>query len=334
MRFSRTTLRSLGGPLKASVANAQTSWGARASLILELHDDAGRVGRGEASPLPGYSRDDLTAVTRALTDVHERVGSAALEAELAPLPSARFALETAMLDLEAQVRGVSIAAILGETSLPRVPRSGLVDRSDAVSSARALLARGIGTLKMKVGGCAFADDLARVSALRSALGPAFTLRLDANGAWSATDARAYLERLRPFDLELVEEPTAGHALLRLGTCAVPWAADESLQDAALAAALLVDPACAAVVLKPQLLGLYGARALALAAIQRGKRVIVTHCFDGPIAIAAACELALSLPTMPLACGLDPHPALAAWPSVAIPQLATPGFVVRRASEAA
>lgn len=334
MRFRRTTLRSLGGPLAAPVASSQKSWGARASLILELYDEEGRIGRGEASPLPGYSPDDLALATRALTDVHARIGSSALEAELAKLPSARFALETAMLDLESQARGVSIASILGKTPLPHVPRSGLVDRSDAVSSAKALVARGIGTLKMKVGGCPFADDLARVSALRSALGASFKLRLDANGAWSATEARAHLELLAPFDLELVEEPTAGDGLLRLGTCAVPWAADESLQDAARAAALLLDPACAAVVLKPQLLGLYGARALALAAIQRGKRVIVTHCFDGPIAIAAACELALSLPAMPLACGLDLHPALAAWPSVAIPHLATPGFVVSRIGEAA
>lgn len=34
--------------------------------------------------------------------------------------------------------------------------------------------------------------------------------------------------------------------------------------------------------------------------------MVTHFFDGPVGMAAACELALSLAQPPLACGLAPH----------------------------
>jgi L-alanine-DL-glutamate epimerase-like enolase superfamily enzyme len=74
-------------------------------------------------------------------------------------------------------------------------------------------------------------------------------------------------------------------------------------------------------------GLVRARGIALAAQARGLDVVVTHFFDGPFALAAACELALSLPRPPLACGLAVHEHLgafaAAFGGLAIPQLADP-----------
>ncbi|MFO0761120.1 MAG: enolase C-terminal domain-like protein [Byssovorax sp.] len=116
-------------------------------------------------------------------------------------------------------------------------------------------------------------------------------------------------------------------LPELGPAPVPWAADESLADPAEATLLLDQRTAAAVVLKlPVLGGLLPARDLALRAQERGLGVVVTHFFDGPIGLAAAAELARSLPAPPLACGLDPHPQLSAWPPVSIPQLAHRGAV--------
>jgi hypothetical protein len=45
-----------------------------------------------------------------------------------------------------------------------------------------------------------------------------------------------------------------------------------------------------------------------------------------VALAAAAELALSLETAPLACGLAPHAGLEAWPGAAVKQLAGPAIV--------
>ena len=84
-------------------------------------------------------------------------------------------------------------------------------------------------------------------------------------------------------------------------------------------------------LKPAILGsLLVARDLALQARARGKDAVVTHLFDGPVALAAAAELALSLPAPALAAGLDPHDRLGDWPAIVVPQLARRG-VVRAAS---
>lgn len=329
MRITRATLRVVGGPLQRPTANARASWATREGLILRLEDEDGRVGQGEASPLPGYSPDDLAGCAHALEDVHLRIGSPELDAQLAPLPAARFALETALLDLTAQSRGESIATVLGKKSLLRVPRSGLVDLDErACEVAKGLLARGVRTLKVKIGSSTLDADLEKLAALRSEVGMPFTLRLDANGAWSLDEARKNLARLAPLAPELCEEPAREGDLARLGRCAIPWAADESLQNPANVRAMLDDPACEVLVLKPALLGgLAVARALAEQATARGKQVIVTHMFEGPIAMAAACELALSLSVTPLACGLDLHRALACFPSLEIPHLREPGFIV-------
>jgi L-alanine-DL-glutamate epimerase-like enolase superfamily enzyme len=160
--------------------------------------------------------------------------------------------------------------------------------------------------------------------VRARLPLPFEIRLDPNAAWTLDEARRRLAALGPVAPSFVEQPVAAGDLHRLGEHAVPWAADESLADPELAERLLSARGCAAFVLKPPVLGgLLRARALALRAAERGIGVVVTHFFDGPHAMAAACELALSLPARPLACGLAPHDALG---GVTVPQLASPGLV--------
>jgi L-alanine-DL-glutamate epimerase-like enolase superfamily enzyme len=327
-------------PLPRPIVTARGPWTSRESLVLTLRDRFGQVGRGEASPLPNYSRDDAAACRTALANALGKLDVpppeedawdwltrvlAPFEGSLADLPSARFALETALVDLGARRMGLSVAEWLaGGRSLAPIARSGLVDLAspELEEDARALVSREIRTLKAKMGARPLAHDLDALARLHAAVGEEVTLRLDANGGFRR-DPRAALEALAPFAPELVEEPTDGEALASLGPCAVPWAADESLQDARVARALLESSSCAAIVVKPALYGLRGARTLALAAAARGKRVIFTHLFDGPIAVAAACELALALaPRVPLlACGLD-----MLWEGVHIPQLQRPGLV--------
>jgi o-succinylbenzoate synthase len=313
-------------PLARPVVTARGTWTSRRGVLLALRDGEGRVGRGEATPLPGYSPDDADACARAL-DVFAPRGDVRAP-ELAGLPAARFALETALADLEAQRRGTNVASVLAGAPISReIPRAALIELASPAleDEARAHLARGIGTLKAKIGARPLGEDLAALARLRAAVGPQVRLRLDANGAFDVPAAREALAALAAFEPELVEEPTRGEALLALGRCAVPWAADESLQDARIAARLLDSP-CAAFVVKPALFGLSAARTLALQARVNQKPVIVTHLFDGPVALAAACELAVSLPDPVLACGLDVHPGLAVWGATPVPQVERAGIV--------
>lgn len=329
MRFTASSLSLVGGSLATPTGNSQALWRERRGILLRI--EAGDLaGLGEASPLPGYSPDVLGDCERALRDVHTRISPLdlslppddAVTASLAPLaealgalPAARFALETALLDLLARWRGVSIATLLGGAGR-RVALSHLLDAGADDWRARlaSLLERDVRAVKVKLGRRAipWADELARLEEIREALGPDRELRLDANGCFSLAEARARLAALGRVAPSFVEQPVSGLDTLALGRCAVGWAADESLSLPAVRAQICAAEGCVALILKPALLGFLPARSLAIEAQRAGLGVVVTHMFDGPVALAAACALALSLPSAPLACGLASHEALGAF----------------------
>jgi L-alanine-DL-glutamate epimerase-like enolase superfamily enzyme len=329
---------------------------ARAAVRIRLRDGDGGIGLGEALPLPGYSPDDAVAAERALAAIAHQPGAAglavhsglpadggaaaALEAVLAPhaallagVPSARFALECALVDLLARRAGVSAAHWLaGGRALQPVPVSVLLpdERAAAVTAAAAASARGHAVLKLKIAlpGRGDGEEDALLAAVRAAADAAragVRLRLDANGALDPAAAPARLAVLARHGVELVEEPVAGAALLAMPALALRWAADESLADPALAAALLALPPArrpAALVLKPALLGLARCLRLAEAAARQGVALIVTHSFDGDLGHAAACALAAALPQPPWPCGLAPHAGLRR-PRATLPWLPLP-----------
>jgi muconate cycloisomerase len=138
---------------------------------------------------------------------------------------------------------------LGTLLRPRRPHvvyggvitAGPADR--AARHARYMRAVGLRHVKVKVG---FRDDVARVAAVREALGPEVSLRLDANGAWTFDRAVDVLEEVAPLGVEAVEQPLPRgpadeYARLRAAT-AVPLMADESLVTVADAEALIAEKA--------------------------------------------------------------------------------------------
>jgi O-succinylbenzoate synthase len=94
---------------------------------------------------------------------------------------------------------------------------------------------GCRTAKVKVAepGQADSDDIARVAAVRDALGADGRIRVDANGGWSVEDAARMLRELAPLRLEYAEQPCASLAELAelRRRVDVPLAADESIRRA-------------------------------------------------------------------------------------------------------
>lgn len=339
-RVAYAELRALSAPMAEPAGNAHRQWTQRAGLLLRLVDAQGEVGLGEASPLPGYSVDELTSCAAGLQEVPwtaldleldlrggRLVFAAPTERELARLPpAARCAAETALLTLVARQCGVPLATLLrGATPPAAVPVSALLageSPAALLASARAALARGFSVLKIKVGrpdGAAW--ELAALRALRLQLGPAVTLRLDANRAWSLAEATARLDPLVELAPELIEEPLSQVRELPHLRTSLPVALDESLQHLdpeAELVPLLAAGAARVLCLKPMALG-GPLRCLQLAhlAAAHAAPALCTHLLDGPVALAAAAAVALALPR-PLACGLDTHPGLALGPAVALP----------------
>ena len=227
----------------------------------------GAAGWGEFSPFPDY--DDLTCV-RWLAAAKE----AADEGWPAPL------------------RDV-------------VPVNAIVPAVDPVTAHDLVTASGCRTAKVKVAesGQVLADDIARVEAVRDALGRHGHVRVDANGAWSVDEAADALKRLDAFELEYAEQPvrTLEEMAALRKRVDVRLAADESVRTAEDPIRVVGLEAADIVVLKVQPLG--GVRRCLEVAEACGLPVVVSSAVETSVGLAAGVALAAALPDLPFACGL-------------------------------
>ncbi|MGW9556800.1 o-succinylbenzoate synthase [Nocardiopsis sp. NPDC055551] len=187
----------------------------------------------------------------------------------------------------------------------RVPVNVTVPAVDPERAAAIVTAGGCSTAKVKVAekGQNLGEDIARVEAVRSAIGPSGRVRIDANGAWDVDTAVRMVRELDRFDLEYVEQPCA--SLEELGAVRrrvdVPVAADESVRRAEDPFRVRAAEAADIVVLKVQPLG--GVRAALRVAESCGLPVVVSSAVESSVGLAAGVALAAALPELPYACGL-------------------------------
>ncbi len=187
-----------------------------------------------------------------------------------------------------------------------VPVNVTVPAVDAARAHAIVTASGCRTAKVKVAepGQTEADDLARVEAVRDALGPGGAVRIDANAAWDVDTAVARIRALEAaVGLEYVEQPCA--TLEELAALRrridVRIAVDEGVRRSADPLAVDLREAGDVVVLKVQPLG--GVRAALRVAEAHGLPCVVSSALESSVGIAAGVALAAALPELPFACGL-------------------------------
>ena len=297
-------------PLATPLATAAGTINERAVWALAIHDDAGHIGLGEAAPLPAFGGEDPSlcreAFTRCLTALKadfitswlERgrpdAPLGALEKLLAGTPCARAAIEGALIDLLAQQQERPLAGLLaassGATSASRLAVNALLGGgiSEVAEAATRLSRGGFSCFKLKVGGeGSLGQDIERVYAVRTAIGPATQLRVDANGSWNLDQALEFAVEAGDANLEFCEQPLPAGDLEALGTLrrrtGMKVALDESVRSAADIGRVAAAQAADVVVLKPMFLG--GWRPTMQAAqLARscGLDVVVTTTLDGAI----------------------------------------------------
>lgn len=188
-----------------------------------------------------------------------------------------------------------------------VPVNVTVPACEPDRAAAIVRAGGCTTAKVKVAerGQVLADDVARLEAVRDALGPTGLVRIDANGAWDVDEAVAAIRVLERAagGLEYVEQPCAAVEDLAVvrRRVDVPIAADESIRRAEDPYRVRDLDAADVAVLKVQPLG--GVRACLRIAEDIGLPVVVSSAVESSVGIAAGVALAAALPDLPHACGL-------------------------------
>jgi o-succinylbenzoate synthase len=295
-------------PFREPYVTAEGAVTHRQGFIVQIEAEDGLIGLGEASFLP-HEAGGQAALARSLRDLAGRAAGADMAEFGGGVAVKREpgwpAFAFAMTDLIARARGDSVAALFPHPVLGAVPVNALiggVPLEQATVAARAALAAGFGTVKLKVGVEATLDaEVARVAAVREALGAHARLRLDANGAWNEEQAPELLKGFAKHDIEYIEQPVPpGHldVLKRLrGTGLVPIAADEDVSDTASAERVLETGAADVLVLKPlQFAGLGPARAIAERAAALGVGTTITTSIDSGVGTAIALQLAAALET--------------------------------------
>lgn len=190
----------------------------------------------------------------------------------------------------------------------RVPVNAIVP---AVGPERAfeIVARsGCRTAKVKAADHpdSLSEDLARVEAVRAALGPGGNIRIDANGRWDVDTAVAHIKRIdrAAGGLEYVEQPCATIdelAAVRRRT-EVRVAADESIRRADDPLKVAVAGAADVAVIKCTPLG--GVRRALRVAEACGLPCVVSSALETSVGLAAQLALAGALPELDFACGLS------------------------------
>lgn len=216
-------------------------------------------------------------------------------------------------EIDAWAQAAREAALEGFPAPVRdqVPVNVTVPATDPESAHQLVTRSGCATAKVKVAekGQYIAEDVARVEAVRDALGPSGRLRIDVNGAWSVPDALTRLQLLRRFDLEYVEQPCASvedlarlrRELARRGID-LPIAADESIRRSGDPERVAELEAADIAVLKVQPLG--GVRRCLELAERLGLPVVVSSALESSVGLRAGVALAACLPELPYACGLN------------------------------
>lgn len=220
-------------------------------LLLRIHTDAGISGVGEASCTPRWSGEDQFTAQHLIHTYLEPllVGEDPIQVEalsgkfrlaFAQNLFTKAAVEMALWDIAGKAAGKPVYQLLGGKVRDVIPTkwsvSG-VEPPKAAEIAHWAVEQGFKAMKVKVG-IEPEQDIARVAAVRAAIGSFTKLGVDANGGWTPETAVRTIERLYESGIYFAEQPVAPDDVALMADVRkkirVPVIADESiytLQDA-------------------------------------------------------------------------------------------------------
>ena len=146
-------------------------------------------------------------------------------------------VDTALWDWRARSQQLPLWQLLGgaQSRVPVYTTEGgwlHLGADELVAQTLAAQAQGFKGAKIKIGRPHVSEDVARLAAVRAAVGPGFELMTDANQGFNRPEVVRRAAAFAPFDLAWLEEPlpaedVAGHRQLREST-AIPVAVGESM----------------------------------------------------------------------------------------------------------
>jgi len=246
MKITKVKLGIISVPLRVPFKTALRTVNSVEDVIVEIHTDTGNIGYGEAPPTGAITGDTTGAIIGALKDhiIKTIVGRDVDDFEnlmkdlnfcIVKNTSAKAAVDIALWDLYGQLHKIPVHKLLGGSRKKLITdiTISVNPPEEMARDAINAIKRGYDTLKVKVG----IDptlDVARLSAIREAIGKDYRIRIDANQAWTPKQAIKLLNQMQDkgLDIELVEQPVKAHDFEGLAYVTkyanVPVLADESV----------------------------------------------------------------------------------------------------------
>ncbi|MCO8043400.1 muconate/chloromuconate family cycloisomerase [Acinetobacter bohemicus] len=208
-------------PHKMAVATMQT----QTLVLVKITTEDGYVGWGEATTIGGLGYGDespesvkvnidtyFTPLLKALSGLNVAQTLQAIKKNINGNRFAKCAIQTALLDIQAQRLGLPLSEVLGGRLRDSVPvlwvlASGDTEK-DITEAKKMIAAKRHNIFKLKIGSRPVEEDVEHVLAIKRALGKDISVRVDVNRAWSELEAIKGIQLLQDGGVDLIEQPCA------------------------------------------------------------------------------------------------------------------------------
>ena len=219
---------------------------AATNVVVRIHSDVGLTGTGECAPfvyIVGETQETVFELSRQVGKMllgkdPFAIGDRLREIDRAVKgnPTMKSAFDMALYDLLALRADMPLYRLLGGSNNREIHTDMTISIGDPDKVARDasnFKQEGFPAIKVKLG-TSTREDVARIRAIREAVGPDYPIRIDANQGWDTITAIETLKALEPYGIEHCEEPIPhwnNRELVKVReNSPIPIMADESVFD--------------------------------------------------------------------------------------------------------
>ena len=216
------------------------------NVVVRIHTSVGLTGTGECAPfvfIVGETQETVFELAKKVGKmllgrdpfaIGERLHE--IDRAVSGNPTMKSAFDMAFYDLLALRANLPLYRLLGGSNKREIHTDMTISIGDPDKVARDALEfqkAGFQAIKVKLGTTS-REDVARIKAIRKAVGPDYPIRIDANQGWDTITAIETLKALEPYGIEHCEEPIPhwnNRELVRVReNSPIPIMADESVFD--------------------------------------------------------------------------------------------------------
>jgi muconate cycloisomerase len=290
------------------------------AVIVKINTDEGPVGLGEADPMIPFTEESPESVMAVIRDIiapnllgqdpRQLTGlESSIDQMVQGYSTARGAINMALYDILGKASDTPVYQLMGGLRHERLPLLlgiSSLGLEQSIAAIEALGNKGVTTVMLKMGEMPITDEIERFIGIREHFGKNIKLVADANQGWDLFETLAFIDGIKGYHLDLLEQPIERRNLNDLKRIcehlACSLSADESLVDAEDAAVLIREHIVDVFSIKVSKNGgLDKSKLIARMAADSGLKCLMNSMLEFGITQAASLHLGCTLPNL-MDCG--------------------------------